>query len=1482
MIKKIITNKLKQLLYYLENKEKNEEQDIFSLIPRDNEKNEVYFKSLDKVLNTKGVNNIALSGTYGSGKSTIIKSFEKENNWRDDYKFLNISLATFKSKKKISNNKEDIGLDKRIPTNDTTKEPRNNLLDIDIKEIEKSILQQMFYKVDYSNIPNSRFKRILTIKYIKIKTFGIFLWLLSFIKLFKSDEFKKIFSFTDISKFENGFYLNELSSIIFTAGILYFIFSLIRLFPRIKLQKLSLQSPEIDLNDENSEQSIMNKHLDEIIYFFESTKYNIVVIEDLDRFKNPEIFIKLREINELLNKCNQINKKREIKFIYAIKDNIFKDEERTKFFDAFIPVIPVINSSNSYTKIKELINEAGINIFNDEELEKIKNKSKVYLSKRFVQDISIFIHDMRLLKNIFNEFITYKRLLCDSNDENKKINLSYDKLLAMSIYKNYYPSDFAKLHKNKGMVYRAFNKNDLKVRLKDVIDKIEQEITDYQNDKKAYEESSKNEIRLNIKELRAVYVQQFFKYINNHGITYIHDEENEIIYLNKLLEDDSFNKFKELSRIRYSNNYQSYIDIRKSFKDLEDEVNSNLTYNQRIDIIKNKYKNEIEECKLKILELKEKINNINQNNLQKLVLNYDAKLVLGKKLYQNKVLSYLIRYGHLDETYHNYISFYYEGGKSINDINFIENIKSNKPALSFSLKLKEIEKIIEYLNEEEFEKESILNFDLCANLLSKNIELEKKYLSIKLEFILDEVMFDFINGFIEYLNEKSDTKLIKIFLNKICDINTSFWKIVNDNLDEKKKEEYFIYLINNIEVQKLRSLNIDNSLTTYLNEKEELSRIIDGLTIEITTFHELLKSLNVKFVKLNDISKNKYSGTFNIIEIFSLYKINMFWIESLLDASEDEFYKKNYTLIEKRSPNVLSTYIFQNINEYIQNVYTYIQNANEDEKAVIDLLDNEKITRENVQIFLHANTTLISDLTKVSCDYWSMLNENKRISPNISNLNQLFIEKDYIKRENFIEFIKDKNNFDKIFFKNYPNSFTKLVEFLINSKDIEFKEFKQIIDNSSEEFNYKDLGDITERKLDYIIENKMKVNSENYSYLVEEGTKEQALSLLEQDSENICSNIQNFEIDKDSIYEIVKNLKYKEEDRYEILNNYCYDKFPEDNDFLEAIVSLIKVDILGSNIDVLKLIFKNENIELNKRLELLLNYLHLEYSKKEKKEKFAEHISEILNKFNFFNGKTINEILKDNVFDNDTLIDFVNRVVEPLYFGEIDNFEDNLYEVVKDNPYNISTDALIPLFQSDISLSKKVNLLSKYLDSFSIKLKDEGKILKSGLVVDEISVTLDIDDITLIKELLKLKQMNDYVIDLINYYVDETYLENDDNFIKYLVETIKNNISKIEYEKYLLIMKSNIVKSEKTELFKLYRFANRDEVYEILNVIDNHSFKNINNLYNRRYINIKNSPENLTILEKLERIKYISTVTDKKKHMLKCNFNKLEKPIVDR
>ncbi|MFR2452271.1 hypothetical protein [Faecalibacillus intestinalis] len=36
-----------------------------------------------------------------------------------------------------------------------------------------------------------------------------------------------------------------------------------------------------------------------------------------------------------------------------LKDDTFISKDRTKFFDFIIPVIPVVDSSNSYNKLKE-------------------------------------------------------------------------------------------------------------------------------------------------------------------------------------------------------------------------------------------------------------------------------------------------------------------------------------------------------------------------------------------------------------------------------------------------------------------------------------------------------------------------------------------------------------------------------------------------------------------------------------------------------------------------------------------------------------------------------------------------------------------------------------------------------------------------------------------------------------------------------------------------------------------------------------------------------------------------------------------------------------------------------------------------------------------------------------------------------------------------------------------------------------------------
>ena len=152
----------------------------------------------------------------------------------------------------------------------------------------------------------------------------------------------------------------------------------------------------------------------------------------LFRSDNTDIFLKLREVNQLLNQSNSVGRK--VTFIYAVKDDMFFDEERTKFFDYITTVIPIINSSNSADKLKEELEIKGYSDLNVE----------------VIDSLAFFIDDMRLLKNIVNEYAQYREKLDEKLDQNK--------LLAMIVYKNYHPKDFADLHKGKGVLYDCLHK----------------------------------------------------------------------------------------------------------------------------------------------------------------------------------------------------------------------------------------------------------------------------------------------------------------------------------------------------------------------------------------------------------------------------------------------------------------------------------------------------------------------------------------------------------------------------------------------------------------------------------------------------------------------------------------------------------------------------------------------------------------------------------------------------------------------------------------------------------------------------------------------------------------------------------------------------------------------------------------------------------------------------------------------------------------
>ena len=58
---------------------------------------DVYEEALDYVFESDDVRNVAISGAYGAGKSSVLASYKKKH---PDQKYIHISLAHFNSEKK--------------------------------------------------------------------------------------------------------------------------------------------------------------------------------------------------------------------------------------------------------------------------------------------------------------------------------------------------------------------------------------------------------------------------------------------------------------------------------------------------------------------------------------------------------------------------------------------------------------------------------------------------------------------------------------------------------------------------------------------------------------------------------------------------------------------------------------------------------------------------------------------------------------------------------------------------------------------------------------------------------------------------------------------------------------------------------------------------------------------------------------------------------------------------------------------------------------------------------------------------------------------------------------------------------------------------------------------------------------------------------------------------------------------------------------
>ncbi|MEU3308414.1 hypothetical protein [Nocardiopsis sp. NPDC006832] len=427
------------------------------------EQHETYLKRLEEAVRDARNLNIALTGRYGAGKSSVLDQFEANHRKTT----LRLAIST------LAPGEEDTSTTNRI---------------------QKEIVKQLVYGASQKVGKNSRFSHInvltkpvaLLQSLLAVGIVGGLLYLLGWLP--------------DImwTGADEAIWVRT-AAWSGTAALATLVVTAVRLAThgRFWVSNVTTGAGAVTLSEKP--QTFFDKYIDEIVHYFEQEPKDIVVFEDLDRFEDPHIFEALRELNILLNDVPKRRRQRRgnllgrivcrvldwlpweasgfliknfplewstrllglgrpLRFVYAVKDSLFERIDldtakttiglngaqsvgggeprldaaaaenqranRTKFFDIVIPIVPFISHRSSRDLLLELLKQAGI----------------TGIDRQLVHIVSQHSTDMRLVRNMCNEYLIFAERLLDPKKTAPGLNKNL--LFALVAYKNFHPSDF--------------------------------------------------------------------------------------------------------------------------------------------------------------------------------------------------------------------------------------------------------------------------------------------------------------------------------------------------------------------------------------------------------------------------------------------------------------------------------------------------------------------------------------------------------------------------------------------------------------------------------------------------------------------------------------------------------------------------------------------------------------------------------------------------------------------------------------------------------------------------------------------------------------------------------------------------------------------------------------------------------------------------------------------------------------------------------
>ncbi len=977
-----------------------------------------YDKAFDFVFKNNDVKNIAISGPYGSGKSILIESYKKTSGKK--HSFMRISLAHFRGN-------ENDETEEEFP-DDAEKDSPKKLSEEAV--LEGKIINQLIHQVPSEKIEQTSFKvkNKINIRDIISIAALIFLFVFSLILIMFSTQLEDW-----TNSFSDGAFKILLSSVFgrynqLAAGMIVIAASSLFIFKLVKAQKYKNLFKKINVNGneieifENQDDSYFDKYLNEILYLFENVEQDVVVFEDLDRYDSVEIFERLHEINDLIN-IKKADKP--IRFFYLIRDDMFLNKDRTKFFDFIIPVVPVIDSSNSYAQLISFLKDG--NVYDG-------------LNDGFLQGLSLYIDDMRILKNICNEYIIYL----------SKINiteLNEDKMLAMITYKNLFPKDFSELQFGRGFVHEVMSsKNKL----------IESLVAECETQKQALQ----------------------------RRIDKIH---SEVSY--SLEELDILCNVKKNKSYGYNSTHkieEEYSERKKNFKENQEHgVTLIQAAIQKLENQKSQFKNELFKDLITRNNIGQLFSASTANELGEI---NDYKEIKRSNYFD--LLKFLIREGYIDETYCDYMSYFYEGGICANDKIYLRRITDQRGrAYEYHITNPDVVLSSSIVRLANFEQEETLNFDLLAYLLAhRENETYKTYLSVLIEQIKENEEYDFVSQF--YNTNKSRIDFVK-------EINVQwpdFFGIILDNeyfTDELVKSFSLetLYYCSENEIKQVNQINQDNVLATYISSNGTYLEIEDP---DISTICSVFGNLGVSFASIDYGKSNK--DLFDMVYEYGFYDINYENVRLMLITehhvnNEDDIKHKMATLILTGADTPLENRMKARIADFVKVIVENCEGSITDvQNVAVMILNSETIDMALREKYISYLSTEVTELSSVeNKNLWTAMLDCKNAAYSADNIVRYFesfgMIDTLINFFNSSDLVADFSDVSNSFNQNTIENFFNAV---VSCNAISTVKYKSALPELGVKLDNFDVPDIDDDKMRVLIDESIIVfNAENMEFIRE-------------------------------------------------------------------------------------------------------------------------------------------------------------------------------------------------------------------------------------------------------------------------------------------------------------------------------------------------------------------------------------------------------------